>query len=97
MSALMQYRDQLLTLSGDLTSATVQQFYDELSLLQVDIKDDFCVDLSAVERVDTSALALCFSLERMMANKAQVSYKNIPTELQAIAESVGVEALFKRS
>ncbi len=96
MSALMQYQDQLLTLNGDLTSATVQQFYDEFSLLQAAIKDDFCVDFSAVERVDTSALALCFSLERMMANQVQVSYKNIPSELQAIAESVGVEVLFNR-
>ncbi|EPJ47683.1 MAG: hypothetical protein OFPII_10950 [Osedax symbiont Rs1] len=97
MSALMQYQDQLLTLNGDLTSATAQQFYDQFSLLLTDNKTDICVDFSAVERVDTSALALCFSLERMMANQAQVSYKNIPAELQAIAESVGVGALFNRA
>jgi len=94
MASQVNLNQQLLSISGDLTFATVQALHCAVKKLPQAFKHDLEVDFAHVAKVDTASLALCLSIERMMADGFAVSYKNVPAEMVLIAESVGVDSLF---
>ncbi|MCJ8341026.1 MAG: STAS domain-containing protein [Pseudomonadales bacterium] len=94
MTSQVSFNQQALLISGDLTFATVQSVHCAVKELAQAFNSDIVVDFSAAAKVDTASLALCLSIQRMMADGCVVTYKNVPQEMILIAESVGVAALF---
>ncbi len=97
MSAQLSYVDQVLTISGELSFSTVQRLQQQLKNDLLGATDTVLVDLSAVTKADTASLALCLSIERLVAKKATVSYQHVPQAILAIAESVGIAELFSKA
>ncbi|OUS32654.1 hypothetical protein A9R01_10740 ['Osedax' symbiont bacterium Rs2_46_30_T18] len=94
MASQVNLNQQILSISGDLTFATVQALHCAVKKLPQAFARDLEVDFVDVAKVDTASLALCLSIERMMTGGFAVSYKNVPPEMVLIAESVGVDSLF---
>jgi ABC-type transporter Mla MlaB component len=92
LNTQVEFLGHKLILKGDLTFLNVQDVHDQIKLISFD--QDFCVDLSAVKRVDSASLALCMSIKRMAADDVKVSFEHAPNEMLDIANSVGVAALF---
>lgn len=82
-------------LKGNITFATVQRLNEALSQQYAVIEDVLTVDFEEVDKVDSSALALCLSLLRNCQGAGAVSFQNVPHNLQEIAASVGVAELFR--
>jgi ABC-type transporter Mla MlaB component len=97
MNAQLRYADKVLKVDGDITFETVQSLHRQLCDLQGQLNGDICCQLQGVRRIDTSSLAFCLSIERLVKNKAQVSYDNVPKDMLSIAKSVGVYSLFELS
>jgi ABC-type transporter Mla MlaB component len=90
----VQYHNQTLTLSGELTFNTVQLAYNEFKNISSSVTGSVTIDLSQVTKVDTAALALCTSFQALLLDQAQLSFLHAPADLLGIAESVGVSSLF---
>lgn len=80
-----------VTISGDLTFATVLQVRKPL-LEQLKICGDHCtLDMSAVDRVDSSALSLWLVCQRQAARlQQQLDLGSVPADFRAIAGLVGL-------
>ncbi|EPJ55916.1 MAG: hypothetical protein OFPI_02160 [Osedax symbiont Rs2] len=94
MASQVKLNQQILSISGDLTFATVQALHCAVNKLPRAFESDLEVDFAATTKVDTASLAFCLGIERMMSDGFAVSYKNVPPAMVLIAESVGIESLF---
>lgn len=90
----VQYQNQTLTLSGELTFNTVQVIFDELKDISSSVTGSVVLDFSQVTKVDTAALALCTSFQALLQDQAQLSFQHVPADMLGIAESVGIGSLF---
>jgi len=90
----IQYQNQTLTLSGELTFNTAQAVFDELKDISRTVTGDVVLDLSQVTKVDTAALAICTSFQALLLGQAQLSFLHVPSDMLGIAESVGIGSLF---
>ena len=84
---------QVLTLSGDLIFATAEKARQNIESLLTGLQGSVILDLSAISRVDSSALALWLnSLRYARQADIQLSLTNCPAELQQMADLVGLSA-----
>jgi phospholipid transport system transporter-binding protein len=84
--------DGHLLVIGELSMSTVPAL-----LAQNDLRDsrgDVSVDLKGVERADSAGVALLVEWQRMARQQQQeISFKNIPSQMLAIARLSGVDEL----
>jgi ABC-type transporter Mla MlaB component len=78
--------DQVFKVHGELTRNTYNQVIGELS--SAIASGISTVDLSNVTRVDSCAVALWVEIKRSNAN---VEWSNLPTQMETIANLVGVD------
>jgi phospholipid transport system transporter-binding protein len=80
-------------LQGDLTQATVPQIHREVAA-GPHLSGDLLLDLAAVERIDSAALALLLSIaRRVRASGGRLDIRTAPPGLVALAGISGVAAL----
>lgn len=81
-----------IALQGDLIFETVPQVWHEHAATITGEGSEFTVDLQAVKRVDSSALALMVSFARSAHNnKKTLNFEHIPDAVLAIARVTGVD------
>lgn len=81
-----------IALQGDLIFDTVPQVWREHSAAISGEAKEFTIDLQAVKRVDSSALALMVSFARSAHNnKKTLNFEHIPATVLAIARVTGVD------
>lgn len=88
----MAVQDGVLKVTGEMNKVTVPQLVRDSRSYMSQISGDIVVDLSAVERADSSGLAMLIEWMRM-AKKSQrnIQYKNVPTQLMEIAGVSGLQ------
>jgi ABC-type transporter Mla MlaB component len=96
MTTLIEFEDQRIAFTGDITFPTVQSLEDQIMQQYSLITKTLVVDFARAGKVDTSALALCLSLQRLCVQDAAICFENIPQCLLDIAASVGVEKIFNQ-
>ena len=78
--------DQVFKVHGELTRNTYNKVFEELnSAIASGVST---IDLSNVTRVDSCAVALWVEIKRSNAN---VEWSNLPTQMETIANLVGVD------
>lgn len=80
-------------LSGDITFETVPQLWRQTAAMLAD-GEALTVDLSAVKRADSAALALLIGwLRRARQAHKTIEFRHIPENLLAIARVTGVDGM----
>lgn len=93
-AALLTESDGQWRLQGDLSFATCAELY-ESARVAMTARLPTSVDLAAVERVDSSGVALMLDwLRAARAASQPLAFHNVPEHMQKIAELCGVGHLF---
>ncbi len=95
MTISIEFENKKIAFIGDITFSSVQSLEDQILQHYPTISKTVVVDFANVGKVDTSALALCVSLQRRCEQGAAVYFENVPQCLLDIAASVGVEKIFE--
>jgi ABC-type transporter Mla MlaB component len=96
MTPLIEFENQRIAFTGDITFPTVQSLEDQIMQQHSTITKILVVDFARAGKVDTSALALCLSMQRLCEQGGVIRFENIPQCLFDIAASVGVEQIFNQ-
>lgn len=93
MSGARIERDgELFRLSGELTMQTVPALWQQAAAQLPPAGQAMIVDLDAVERCDSAALALLVEWMRAAgARGVEVGFRNLPRQLRDIARLTGLE------
>lgn len=97
MKSQIVFDNQTIAFTGDITFSTVQSLENQIAQKYSVIIESLTVDFALTAKVDTSALALCLSMQRRCQKMAVIHFENIPQCLHDIAASVGVENIFLNS
>lgn len=82
----------LWVIAGDLTQFTVPELHAQGR--QLELAGDLLLDLAAVERIDSAALALLLSLARRSHQSGgRLTIRHAPAGLVSLADLCGVRAL----
>lgn len=85
-----------LIIKGDLVALTVMDVLSEMKLYTK--LNQWVVNLSGVEKVDSSAIALLLELIKMAQGLSiKISFSHIPKELMAIARLSQLDSFFTSS
>jgi phospholipid transport system transporter-binding protein len=91
---LTALEDQFWGLSGDLTFATVGDFLPQFDELIANTQGCAQFDLGKVERADSAGLALLLEGIAIARRKGcQLGFRNLPDNLQDLAQISNVEGL----
>jgi len=86
--------DQVYSIIGELNMSSVPQLLKDMSALFTGDGDARILDLTEVSRSDSAGLALLLEWQaQAQQNNIQLSFRNIPQQLQAIAKISGLEKL----
>jgi phospholipid transport system transporter-binding protein len=94
MSQIIVDKNDVWRLSGELSFATVGSLLTEFSQQIVTHTPPKVLDLSKVSRVDSAGLALLIEWLKQSAN---ITFRNIPDQMQSLANVSGVQALLNLS
>jgi Predicted NTP binding protein (contains STAS domain) len=84
--------DGELRVSGELSMATVPALLAQNDLR--DIRSDITVDLQGIERADSAGVALLIEWQRVARRQQHtIHFKNMPSQMLAIARLSGVDEL----
>jgi len=78
-------------IDGDLTFATIDKHTME-SFAFLNVSKDICIDLAQVTSTDSAGLALIIEwLKYTRTKRTHIKFKNIPKQLQALAQLSGFD------
>ncbi|GGB83539.1 hypothetical protein GCM10011352_06730 [Marinobacterium zhoushanense] len=96
MTKVEQSSPGVIALSGELLFGTIMAVRAEVEALLSKQTERCQLDFSQVTRVDSSALALWLACCRLAArNSLELSAINIPSDLDAIADLVGLDGALR--
>ncbi len=83
-------------LTGDLIIPEIDNIRKKIEAEILAIEGDCVLDFSGVERVDSSSLSLCLCFLRLAKIQGkQLTFINLPEEMIAIADLVGLRAILQ--
>lgn len=92
--AAIQRRKGCITLSGELTFATVTSLLEQSRELFSQADEAIEVDLRAVERVDSAGLALLIEWLRLAREKGlTIRFSHLPQQMKAIAAASDLDSI----
>lgn len=86
--------EQVYRIIGELNISTVPQLLKDMSVLFSVNGESRVIDLTEVSRSDSAGLALLLEWQRLAEQQdIQLSFRNLPEQMQAIIQVSGLEKL----